>query len=746
MKHKSNKTFNTALFYTLFFSSLALTACGGSSGSNDNHEPSPKPTPDPDRIIFSIIEKGDIFSGKPYVLLNSGTDDVNDYQIQAKYGIVSSTHPHTGAEAPKNHLYYYVPEETLKNSDDFYNITEEITITSTTDPEETEIITYTIGADDLTNGDPVFKDQWHIKNIGQNPFDVDFSPVSGIDLNVIHAWHLSDQNKELISGKNVKVGIIDTPTDIEHEDLINKMYTPDSGKSYINTGVTQDEVLYDSTILHGTAVSGIIGAESNNGKGVRGIAYDSSITSYDILNMDLTDFTACSDDGMQVLNASIGYDESVEAYDPQISAIYQSFFENNIPFIRAAGNEFDEPDIFDSLYYISDLECVKYKIECQYNQTSSFNRGRYVIHTGALNSLGIKSSYSSTGSFIWISGMGGEFGYASSESSAAIVSSLYHSALSGFDDWDYDTPWRNNKELGEKRKYYTQSMNGTSAATPSITGVASLIIQAKPDITVPQLRYILATTANNDQTDGWNTLEYDKVTVSGVSGLKDSYTADLGWYGNGAGLRFSNRYGFGVANAGKAVIKALNCNSDPLCKKREKLPDDFISTNSEPCSSSDSGHTVTCIFNSFVNADDNSAIKNNVEIEEVSLNLSSLVLTADDTDPDECSASYGSINNITDQGIYYSKKLMQIDMTSPQNTASVIKPMYTIWDFSPERIKSTYHYNDYDFEFLVHNSSFFTEEFSPDDSFSVTFRSMCSIDVATLNRNIYILVGGYENL
>ena len=132
MKHKSNKTFNTALFYTLFFSSLALTACGGSSGSNDNHEPSPKPTPDPDRIIFSIIEKGDIFSGKPYVLLNSGTDDINDYQIQAKYGIVSSTHPHTGAEAPKNHLYYYVPEETLKNSDDFYNITEEITITSTT--------------------------------------------------------------------------------------------------------------------------------------------------------------------------------------------------------------------------------------------------------------------------------------------------------------------------------------------------------------------------------------------------------------------------------------------------------------------------------------------------------------------------------------------------------------------------------------------------------------------------------------
>lgn len=155
MKHKSNKTFNTALFYTLFFSSLALTACGGSSGSNDNHEPSPKPTPDPDRIIFSIIEKGDIFSGKPYVLLNSGTDDINDYQIQAKYGIVSSTHPHTGAEAPKNHLYYYVPEETLKNSDDFYNITEEITITSTTDPEETEIITYTIGADDLANGDPV---------------------------------------------------------------------------------------------------------------------------------------------------------------------------------------------------------------------------------------------------------------------------------------------------------------------------------------------------------------------------------------------------------------------------------------------------------------------------------------------------------------------------------------------------------------------------------------------------------------
>ena len=54
---------------------------------------------------------------------------------------------------------------------------------------------------------------------------------------------------------------------------------------------------------------------------------------------------------------------------------------------------------------------VNLGISCQLNQTSSFNRGRYLINVGAINSLGKKSSYSTIGAHLWVSGTGGEFGY-----------------------------------------------------------------------------------------------------------------------------------------------------------------------------------------------------------------------------------------------------------------------------------------------------------------------------------------------
>ena len=56
-------------------------------------------------------------------------------------------------------------------------------------------------------------------------------------------------------------------------------------------------------------------------------------------------------------------------------------------------------------------QCSKFGISCQFNQSSSFNRGRYLINVAAINSLGKKSSYSTAGAHLWVSGTGGEFGY-----------------------------------------------------------------------------------------------------------------------------------------------------------------------------------------------------------------------------------------------------------------------------------------------------------------------------------------------
>lgn len=690
-------------------------------------------------ISLTVAEAGDIFTGKPYVFsysikpANGRTSSGQQFTIRARYGKFSKNHPQTGKVAASGQIFYYVPETVLGTTDNYYSFNETITIANSSNATET--FSFKMGAD-ASNGDPVFTDQWHIKNLGQNPFKVRKAPVAGVDLNVIPAWHLTDANNELISGKNVKVGVWDTTVDFKHEDLASKKYSPSSTASFINGNLSLNQVRQDSGILHGTMVSGIIGAEANNGKGVRGIAYGARLASYDANKTNL--YYLARKDDLDIVNASLGLDNSY-SYQPSLEAIYLGMFENNVPLIKAAGNEFYDVTFSNSSYYPT--QCSKLGISCQFNQSSSFNRGRYLINVAAINSLGKKSSYSTSGAHLWVSGTGGEFGYTGgNDSSAAIVTTKYSYDPSNYDDGlDGISPWRKDSSKYDIRKYYTHIMNGTSSATPSVTGVSALVIQAKPDITVPQLRYILATTANNDTAQGWSSLKYGPQT-STVSEYGQQITFDRGWHDTAAGLRFSNYYGFGVVDAKKAVTKALACDSDAKCAKRANLPEDYRSTGSNPCSSSDGGKTVTCQFTNFVNTDNSYDNNAYIDIENTALNLASFTYANDSTNS-YCSAAYSS----STQGIAYANNLLQIEMTSPNGTKALVKPVYANWDFDGKALKNMLGSRDYSNAFLINVSEFFTEKVSAKSRFTVNFKSMCPIDVDTLNGNIYVMLGGYAD-
>ena len=114
--------------------------------------------------------------------------------------------------------------------------------------------------------------------MGQNPYSVKISPVEGIDLNVIPAWRMTDANGEHITGKDVKIAVLDTGIDFRHEDLSDRKYEPSVRASFINQDFTLTDVIYNETMLHGTKVAGIMAATAGNGKGVRGIAYDAKLT------------------------------------------------------------------------------------------------------------------------------------------------------------------------------------------------------------------------------------------------------------------------------------------------------------------------------------------------------------------------------------------------------------------------------------------------------------------------------------
>lgn len=729
---------------------VAISACGGESSPWNNRKDVVRDDSiklngkNNAGVTLDVAEYGDIFSGRPFLLSyakQQETEPLSDYgekdtglqpfRIQAEFGDVSDTHPVTGAEAPEGTVYYTVPERVLYATQDGYGFTEKFTVYDEED-NHTEF-TMNVGAD-TRHGDPVFPDQWHIRNIGQNPFSFITGPVSGYDAGVIPAWHLTDADGNPVSGRNVKVAVLDEPIDFNHEDLKDRRFTPDGKGLY---GVNLDNS--SDMSVHGTEVAGIIGATAGNGKGVRGIGYESLLTSYYYGDAP---FSYLTDPGnVSMVSASLGYDSSY-SYMPELEMYFQSMLENNIPFIRAAGNEYYSVS-FDGSRRFSD-ECTLRAVNCQFNQTSSFNRARYAVNVASLNSQGVRASYSSTGSYIWVTGFGGEPGYYDLDftSPGIVTTKSSRDPQEYADAKDAGTPWRLDPNYYDLRKYYTHTFSGTSTATPTVSGVVALIKQAKPDITVPQIRYILAVTSSNDKTPGWSSLDYGRVIQKVEEMNNASVTLDAGWHENGAGLRYSNYYGFGVLNAEAAVKLALSCDDDEECSRRSELPLQYRSYDSAPCSSSDNGRTVTCYFSRFVNSDTERKVEGSFRIDNVAFDMAGFTYAAEpDVGISECSeAGDGNLYSA-----YYANSLMQIEMTSPRGTLSIIKPVYANWDFDGAHFRTTGEIDGVDGEFLLTTSDFFNEHMETSEVTRLRIRSVCPVDVKSLNKSMKLVMDVYPD-
>src|SRR5581483_3443630 len=324
----------------------------------------------------------------------SATDREN---LALTYAIASPSSVGTVTLDPSTgHITYTVPGFVGSNTDSFTVKVSNVGASSTS----------TVNV--VLKRDPLLPNQWHIQNTGQDAF-ASTLPVQGNDMNVAGAWTSG------FSGKGIKVGVVDTGLEAAHEDLHANV---DLNSSYNFLSGAHDPSPSGTGFDHGTSVAGIIGAVAFNDKGGRGVAYNATLRGYNLIapgafsvaNMAqaLGGSTVSVDNDL--FNASFG---PVANAIPQFSGSYQTITQTTLALrgglgaaiVNAAGNDFVD---FEGASSPLCATARQYGVSCG-DPAKDERRGGYApIIVGALNAQGTHSSYSSTGSSLWISAPGGE--------------------------------------------------------------------------------------------------------------------------------------------------------------------------------------------------------------------------------------------------------------------------------------------------------------------------------------------------
>lgn len=145
----------------------------------------------------------------------------------------------------------------------------------------------------FTPNDPFFNLQWGLHNTGQTEGTPD------ADIDAPEAWEIAT------GSSTVKIAILDTGIDQDHEDLVAKIGLQ---KNF------SDSPTLDDIYGHGTHVAGIAAADTHNDIGVAGVGFKSSLMNVKVLNDSgsgpyskiAEGIIWAADNGAQVINLSLG--------------------------------------------------------------------------------------------------------------------------------------------------------------------------------------------------------------------------------------------------------------------------------------------------------------------------------------------------------------------------------------------------------------------------------------------------------
>ena len=321
--------------------------------------------------------------------------------------------------------------------------------------------------------EPYYKYAWHFNYNSELAQYFNIDPNSHI--NIQEAWNIT-------KGKGVKIAVIDSYFDINHEDLkanIINVHSIDNKDGDVSNK-TDDPA-------HGSTVAGFI-ASPVNGKGLIGAAPEAKLIliqqAYVDDNATIKAFEYAKNSGAQVINCSWG----TESVSEMVADTIQELKDNGITIIFASGNDGADLDR---------------------NSVNDESELPSVIGVGASNELNDIAYYSNYGQDIDLIAPGGD---------------TYELGILGIDDTGQ---LGSTNQRGLSNNYaFTQ---GTSFAAPLTAGVVALMLSVNPSLTPDQIREILIQSAdkvgsNANYIDGFDTYRaHGKLNAAKAVKLAQSY-------------------------------------------------------------------------------------------------------------------------------------------------------------------------------------------------------------------------------
>ena len=415
--------------------------------------------------------------------------------------------------------------------------------------------------------DPLFREQWALRNTGQDSFAENGGAVG------------EDLNMELTlvggpTGTGVQVALADTGLEICHPDLAANV---EPGLSYnFNApfwhGAQPDDPFLPTVLGdHGTSVAGLIAASANNGIGGRGIAPEARLRGFNFLSFPLQsaylDALGMSSespqsDDVHIFNMSFGSSggaSNLTADEKELFRVGVTRLRNGLGalYVKAAGNQFDDCTKLDEEGQPAAPRLdLSVELGCFAANRDGENNLPHVIVTGGFSADGKRSSYSMAGATLWVVAPAGEFG----RDHPAMITTDQMGSNRGYVLIPRGLPSGGDANpLGD----YTSIFNGTSAAAPNASGAIALLLETQPELTWRDVKHILAKTARRLDAQ----IPRVRVAFGGTPAVLQH-----GWITNAAGYPFHNWYGFGAIDVDAAVALAATYAPDSLGVFTESAP------------------------------------------------------------------------------------------------------------------------------------------------------------------------------